>query len=192
MSRGSFGGPFVTWVMFAVVAAASGCASPAKDISFDPATGTGVVAIPDNTDVWPTYNRSQALALIQSRVGPDFEIIEEQTVVIGQTTSNDRQVNTQTPSERKRILPTEIEMKFIRDMTTTRDLTEYRIAYRRKPMAAAPAPASGSVVQTHYQSGTTGTPPAGGIVPSVAPGPVLRPAGDAPSAGCTDGKCTSK
>ncbi len=190
MRRGSFGGSFVIWAVFAVVAGTAGCASPAKDISFDPATGTGVVAIPDNTDVWPTYNRSQALALIQSRVGPDFEIIEEQTVVIGQTTSNDRQVNTQTLNDRNRILPT--EMKFIRDMSTTRDVTEYRIAYRRKPMASATPPATGNVIQTHYQSGATGTPPAGGIVPSVAPGPVLRPAGDVPSTGCTDGKCINK
>src|SRR5262249_44480675 len=39
----------------AVVAGLSGCASPAHDVSWNPQTGVGVVSIPDNTDMFPTY-----------------------------------------------------------------------------------------------------------------------------------------
>lgn len=183
MKRGWF-------VVIAGVAGLTGCASPVKDVSFDPVSGTGVVAIPENTDVWPTYYRSQAMARIQSRVGPAFEIIEEQEVVVGQTTTNSRQIEGDgggtTASGRKMIF----------DLTTTRDLTEYRIAFRRKaPVSVTPPGTPGTtapVVQTQYAPTTGGSvQPAGGLVPSVAPGPVVQPAGGLTTT-CPDGKCSNR
>jgi hypothetical protein len=56
----------MTRVMFgvaAVLAGLSGCASPAKYVSKDSLNASGVVAIPADTDVWPTSNRRAALAL---------------------------------------------------------------------------------------------------------------------------------
>ncbi len=171
-----------------LVAGVSGCASPAKDVSFDPATGSGVVSIPANTDVWPTYNRSQAISLIQSRLGPNFEIVEEREVVTGQTTSNNRQINTeQTVNSQIPVLPA--EKQTITDTSTTRDVTEYRIAYRKRSTPATPG---GDVVQTQYQSGSGGVQQAGGLVPSVAPGPIVRPAGGLTGKGCPDGKCYNR
>ena len=180
----------------ALVAGLSGCATPAKDISFDAATGSGVVAIPANTDAWPTYNRSQAMALIQSRVGADYEIVEEREVVTGQTTSSNRQIDTQqTVNPNIPILPA--EKKTISDTQTTRDVTEYRIAYRKKAGGYDPrtgfknemggVPANG-VRQAQFQGDAGGVQNAGGLVPSVAPGPIVRHAGGI-NAGCPDGKC---
>jgi hypothetical protein len=163
----------------ALVAGLSGCVSPVKEISFDQATGTGVVAIPANTDVWPTYNRRQAFAAIQHRVGPDFEIIKEDRVVTGQQTHNNQQVNADPAFNRQTVQNT----------TTTNDVTEWWITYRRK---AAPVVNSlpgmsgttlgqrpvGNVHQTQFVPGIAGSAVfnAGGPIPSVQPGAGVVPA----------------
>ena len=75
----------------AIIAGLSGCASPARFIE---RTGdSGVVAIPANTDVWPSYNRTEAMDLIRKHVGSNFEIVEEREVPTGKTTVNNSQVN---------------------------------------------------------------------------------------------------
>lgn len=158
----------------ALVAGLSGCASPAKEISFDPQTGSGVVAIPANSDAWPTFNRQQAVALIQKRVGPNFDIVEEGQVVTGKQTVNNQQ--------------TTGDQAF--GTTTTTDVTEYRIAYRKLPAgqaSRAPLPgmpaAPGGVQQTQYMQGAAaaaGVHAAGGIVPSAAPNGGVHAAGGFP------------
>lgn len=161
----------------AAVAGLSGCASPAKEISFDPQTGSGVVAIPSNTDAWPTYNYTHAKELIQKRVGPNFEVVEEGQVVTGQQTVNNQQVTGD----------------LAWGATTTSDVTEWRIAYRKRPGAAAAGgplmPGMQPVQQTQYPPGKgaaaaavgSGVHPAGGIVPSAAPGGgVIRAGGTVP------------
>ena len=113
----------------ALVAGLSGCASPARYIE---RTGdTGVVAIPANTDAFPTYNRSEAMALIQKHVGPNFEIVEEREVATGKRTLNDQQVNNeQTWNTSNPLLPA--NKQTVQNTTTTQDVTEWRIAYRKK------------------------------------------------------------
>lgn len=139
----------------------------------------GVVAIPENSNHWPTYYRQAALDLITQHVGPHYEILEEREVVVGQQTNNNQQLGPD----------------FLAGITTTHQLTEWRIAYRRaaslhyppatgsqQPRNGSPA-ASGSrpVGNGTLPSGThpiqptggvpTVTPGAAGVIPSVAPPP---------------------
>lgn len=173
----------VSGVLLAL-AFAGGCASPAKYV--EKRGDTGIVAIPANTDVWPNHYRTDALALIQKHVGASYEILEEREVVVGQATTNNQQVNTeQTVNREIPFLPA--EKQTTTNTTTQRDLTEWRIVYRRKDAPAAGiAPAAGQA-------------PAG-VVPSVLPAahstpapratstsyttPTTRPAGAASPADC--------
>ncbi len=150
------------------LAAAGGCAAPAKYV--EKRGNSGIVAIPDNTDVWPTHNRREALALIQKHVGYNYEIVEERAVVVGQSTHNNQQVNTEDTFNREiPFLPA--QKQTISNTTTQRDITEWQIVYRRKdPPAAVPGltPAGG---------------PAAGIVPDVRP--AVQPAGAVTPRGTT-------
>src|SRR5262249_42867315 len=77
----------------------------------------------------------------------------------------------------------------VNNTTTTQDVTEYRIAYRKKTGpstigGALPNGISGAgVQQTQYrQMGAgTGVQSTGGIVPSVGPGGAVTPAGGIPA-----------
>jgi hypothetical protein len=154
----------VTFGVLAVLAGLSGCASPAKYVSKDSQTASGVVAIPANTDTWPTYNRRAALALIEKHVGPNFEIIEEREVATGQRTTNNQQVNgNQAFGE-----------------TTTQDVTEWRIAYRKKSGPPTGITPVGGMQPVRLPGGAGAVQPAGGLVPSMAPGAGVIPAGGVP------------
>ncbi|MCS7021896.1 MAG: hypothetical protein NZ703_01865 [Gemmataceae bacterium] len=188
--RGSAAARLLTGMLAVTVMAISGCAS-ARYVERH--ADSGVVAIPENSNHWPTYYRQAALDLIEKHVGPHYEIIEEREVVVGQQTSNNQQVGPD----------------FLAGFSTTRDLTEWRIAYRR---AAAPSvlpltgsrgplggggtpggssPASGGVPATGSAgpaAGTNGVQPAGGVpgvsttgsagvIPSVAPPPMTNRSG---------------
>jgi hypothetical protein len=124
----------------------------------------GVVAIPENSNHWPTYYRQSALDLITQHVGPHYEILEEREVVVGQQTNNNQQMGPD----------------FLAGITTTRELTEWRIAYRR---AASPyyPPATGSPQSRNGSPAAAGSRPAGG---STLPGgaPLVQPAGGVPMA----------
>ena len=113
----------------AIVAGLSGCASPARYV--ERSGETGVIAIPANTDSFPSYNRSEAMALIQKHIGSNFEIVEEREVATGKRTLNDQQVNNeQTWNTSNPLLPA--NKQTVQNTTTTQDMTEWRIAYRRK------------------------------------------------------------
>jgi hypothetical protein len=60
-----------------------GCASPARLVSYD--AGGGVVAIPNNSDAWPTYNRRHAEELMRAKFPGGYVIEKEEEVVVGQT-----------------------------------------------------------------------------------------------------------
>ena len=158
----------------ALVAALSGCASPARYVE---RTGdTGVIAIPANTDAFPTYNRSEAMALIHKHIGPNFEIVEEREVATGKRTLNDQQVNNeQTWNTSNPLLPA--NKQTVQNTTTTHDVMEWRIAYRKKvpnslgsriswlirdPRERRAVADAGGAVNSAVQ-------PAGGIVPPVGP-----------------------
>jgi hypothetical protein len=91
-----------------MVAGLSGCAGQAKIIQKGP--DAGVVAIPENTNVWPTHYRDAAEALIKQHIGPSYMIVEEREVVTGGN-------NTAGPTA-----------------STTPASKEYRITYQKKPI----------------------------------------------------------
>lgn len=155
-----------TFALLVAAAFTGGCGSSAKYI--EKRGDTGVVAIPNNTDVWPAYNRREALALIQKHVGVNYEILEEREVVVGQTTHNNQQTNVeQTVNREIFFLPAE---KHTTNTTTTqRDITEWRIVYRRLD-----APRAGGI------GAAPGVTPAGGQVPAGVV-PSVLPAGGAPA-----------
>src|SRR5436305_13628873 len=72
----------------AVVAAASTGCGGARYVQRS--GDEGIVAIPANTDTWPTNNRSAAMKLIEQHVGPSFDIVDEREVKTGQTTVNNQ------------------------------------------------------------------------------------------------------
>ncbi len=158
----------------ALAANMTGCASPARYI--ETSAESGVVAIPTNTDEWPNFHQSSARSLIEKHVGPAYEIVEQREVVTGQSESNSMQTG-----------PVNLST------TTTRDVTEWRIAYRKrtegpiigdvnfKGVTTGLTPAGG-IQQTEYLQGSSG--PAEGIVPSVGPGATFST-----PHWCTDGKC---
>lgn len=161
-------------VAVAVVAGLSGCSSSARYI--ERSGDSGVVAIPADTDVWPTYHRRNALALIEKHVGPNFEIIGGREVATGTATTNHQNTNNeQTFNNSNPFLPA--TKQTTTTTTTTRDLKEYHIAYRMKAM---PFGTTGNgIQQTQYVPGTSGVgvQPAGGIFPSVGPNAGVVPAG---------------
>ena len=136
---------------FLIVAATtlSGCLSGAKVINQqrDPTTGRvvgGVVSIPENTNVWPTYYQNAAYAKIREAY-PAFDsrdIVKAEDVVVGQQTRNDQLV------DRRPIGPDGKPVgELIRNTntTTTTDLKEFHITYQVKPTFAGN---NGGVVQT--------------------------------------------
>ncbi len=73
-----------------IVGLLSGCVS-ARYVERNP--DSGIVAVADNTNQWPSYNRDKAMELIRNHVGPDFEIVKEEEVVTGKVTRNDQPVS---------------------------------------------------------------------------------------------------
>lgn len=143
----------VLLLLSAAAAGLTGCASGARYVSKQ--GDTGVVAIPADTDAWPTHHRRKAEELIARHVGPDFEVVAEGEVVTGQSTRRDQQVQRdQTFNTTNPFLPASKDT--INTTTTVRDVTEYHITYRRRGSTAA-VPTLGPVT------------PAGGVLPSVGP-----------------------
>jgi hypothetical protein len=171
------------WGLLLVICGSSGCASQARFIEQN--ADSGVVAIPSNTDSWPTYNRRAALALIEKHIGPHYEIVERREVATGTATTNNQNVNNeQTWNSSNPLLPA--NKQTVTTTTTTRDVTEWRIAYRRKAMpnstvGANPTPGAtpGLTPAGGVAPAGPGAQPAGGIVPSVAPRNAVVPAGGA-------------
>jgi hypothetical protein len=180
-------------VLAAAVAAASGvgCAN-ARYVQ--KIADEGVVAIPVNSDTWPSYNRSGALKLIEQHVGPDYEIVEEREVKTGTATTNVQNTkNEQTFNSEVPFLPAARQTTTA--TTTAADITEYHIHYRRlaggltgfpgtAPPANAVVPAGGAapasgVMPAHHtepQAGAVGgVTQAGGAMP-----PTPTPAGALP------------
>jgi hypothetical protein len=121
------------FVWLAVVCAftlVGGCAAPAKYI--ERKSDSGVVAVPDNTDTWPNYNRRAAMELIQKHVGPEYEIVEEKLVVTGHTVQNNRNVNTE-PIVNPRNPALVGQRQTVSDNTTQQEITQWQISYRKKP-----------------------------------------------------------
>src|SRR5690242_10545260 len=102
----------------------------------------GIVAIPNNTDAWPNYNRTEACRLIEQHVGPAYEIVEEKEVVTGTATTNNQDTNREAtfnpdvpflPAERQTTTTT----------TTPRHLAEYHTDHRKKVGGLPGSPRTG-------------------------------------------------
>jgi hypothetical protein len=166
----------------ALLAALSGCASPARFVERTP--DSGVVAIPANTDVWPSYNRTEAMDLIRKHVGSNFEIVEEKEVPTGKTTVNNQQVNSDPTFNRQTMNNT----------TTTQDMLEWRIAYRRKPASNIGTWMNGGQLGGAIPAGGaqplgSAIQPLGGPLAPVGPG-IVPPVGPAAGAGMGAGAGT--
>src|SRR5262245_48825273 len=125
----------------------------------------GVVSVADNSDVWPTYNRSNALKLIEQHVGPDYEVVEEGEVVTGQSTVNTQNTNREATANKKFPYLTG-ERETTTATSTTSDLKEYRIHYRRKPLG--PSIGGGLAPAGGVPPATGGVQPASGTVAPAA------------------------
>jgi len=136
------------------IAVLAGCTS-ARMVECD--RDGGVVAIPNNTNMWPTYYRDNALKLIQEKCPQGYEIVRESEVVTGQQTHTSTRTDTEeaptlmlggsegnTDAKKqggeKRseafggvAVPLGETKQTTAGTTTTYDLTEYRIFYKVKP-----------------------------------------------------------
>ncbi len=124
MPRSAFSAAF----LFIVVTALPGCMQGAKLIHQD--ATSGVVSIPENSNVWPTYYRDSAYQKIREvypAFNPRTDILEQGEYVVGQQTHNDQRV------DRRQIGPDGKptgEVMLNSNTTTTTDLKEYRITFR--------------------------------------------------------------
>jgi len=174
----------------AMVAGLSGCAAPPRYVSKASETAPGVVAIPDDTDDFPSYNLRSAKELIVKDVGPNYEIVEQKLVTVQRPNVRNQHAQTERVRQPGQINPFTNEPPAT-DGPSTHEVSEWQITYRRTngPTNAG----DGSIQQTQYRSGSTPNAvyQAGGIndiVPSCAPGGGVVPAGGCPG-GCPTGKC---
>jgi hypothetical protein len=78
------------------VASLSGCA---KARYVEVSQQGGIVAIPANTNRWPTYYRDQAMELIRQKCPDGYEVVQEEEFVTGQVArTNSRTKTKQAPS----------------------------------------------------------------------------------------------
>lgn len=122
-----------------IVGTLTGCSGTARYVKKDMAEG--IVAIPDASNHWPYRYHDRAIEMIVQHVGPNYEILKEEEAVVGQKVSNDQNIDTEMQPS---ILPwNQRQIQRVNNIETTRDVTEYRIHYRKRPSvmpAGAPLP----------------------------------------------------
>jgi hypothetical protein len=144
MPRSAFSAAF----LFIVVTALPGCMQGAKLIHQD--ATSGVVSIPENSNVWPTYYRDSAYQKIREvypAFNPRVDIIEQGEYVVGQQTHNDQRV------DRRQFGPDGKptgELTLNSNTTTTTDLKEFRITFRipQSPLTNSSGPSGNLLRQT--------------------------------------------
>lgn len=152
-----------------VVVGLSGCANPARYVVRE-ANG-GIVAIPNNSNAWPSYNRKHAEELMAQHYPEGYEIIREEEAVTGQITNNNTQTNTQ---QKPSLFPFAGEEQTTTNTTTsTTDRTEWRIFYRPKGMRGFAESIDPQVIPT-----SVGGRPVGALNPArgdMMPGGRIKP-----------------
>lgn len=117
---------FAIFVLFAAV----GCTS-ARYVQRGEAEG--VVAVPDRSNTWPSFNHDKAVELIVRHVGPDYEILRAE------------EVNAEPPTKEKPAKPGEgTNVVLVEAKEVDGSAKEYRIWYRKRSGASSPPPADGS------------------------------------------------
>ena len=130
----------------------TGCAAP-RFVQVN-AEG-GVVALPSNTNHWPTYYRDKAEAMMRQKCPNGYEVVHEAEAVVGQVTHTHAQTDTQqaptllvgggsgTAEKTRRgerhadsfggfALPLGETQQTTQASTTSQNITEWRIQYRAK------------------------------------------------------------
>ncbi len=122
-----------------LAAGLAGCAQP-RFVAQDPEGG--VIAMPSNTDYWPTHFRTKAEAMMARKCPQGYQIEHEEEVVVGQSTTGRESTDTQTRDipGRKNRSDLQLTTAETTRSQTTRDLTEYRITFRAKTAASPAAP----------------------------------------------------
>jgi hypothetical protein len=108
----------------------------------------GVVAIPDNSDHWPSWNHKRAMELIEKRCPQGYTIVKQEEVVVGKT----RTTSTNTDHSPDPIFPTMHERTS--QTTTFTNKTEWRIYFQKAGATVynptfAPAHATSGVIPTN-------------------------------------------
>jgi hypothetical protein len=130
--------------LWLVVVVLCGCTN-ARYITVDP-TG-GVVAIPSNSNAWPTYNRDKAEELMRQKCPQGYVIDREQEVVVGQThlTNTNTETSGNATLAALHIAPVTQETH---ETVTSKDQTEWRIWFHAKDapaLAAEPVQQAGGL-----------------------------------------------
>src|SRR5262249_38773492 len=74
---------YVGGILLFCCAFSGGCMSPARYVSVT--NDGGIVAIPSNTNYWPTHNRDAAEDLMRKKCPEGYVIDREEEIVVGQT-----------------------------------------------------------------------------------------------------------
>jgi hypothetical protein len=123
---------FGAFALAAARAAAGGCATPARYI--EKKDNTGIVAVPDNSEGWPTNNRRAALELIEKHVGPNYEIVSEGPVPTGRAARSGLPSTNEALNPRNPALPAQRPIgpnASFQANPPEQEGTEYRIVYRK-------------------------------------------------------------
>ncbi|HEY1187314.1 MAG TPA: hypothetical protein VGE74_06630 [Gemmata sp.] len=163
---------FGVLALVAALSAAGGCASSAKFV--ERKADSGIVAVPDDSNQWPNYNRRVALKAIEEHVGPNYEIVDERTVKTG------RQSRSSLPDTNETLNPRNPGAPAYRNASTHAtalpEQTQYQITYRRKAGPEADPSGLGAVRTQYLPTGAApNVQPAGGAVPGGMASPFNRP-----------------
>jgi len=104
----------------------SGCQS-ARYVLREP--DRGIVAIPANTNMWPWKHRDDAEILMKQHFPAGYQIDREFEEVVGKTTTSGEDTDGQTVQLAEGLVTLDTGQR--RSTSTTTDVTEYRIEYRR-------------------------------------------------------------
>lgn len=122
-----------------------GCASSARLVTVEP--GGGVVAIPSNSNAWPSYNRKGAEELMRQQCPGGYVIDHEQEVVVGQV----QQTNVNTDRKGDPLLAAlhvAPVTENTQQTTSYTDKTEWRIWFHAVGAQPVAVPPKGPIVQT--------------------------------------------
>jgi hypothetical protein len=124
-----------------VVSVLPGCMGGARVIRND--ASSGVVVIPENTNVWPTYYRDAAIDAVRKEHGTNVEIVwgRGEEKVVGTETRNEQLVDRRVRGDEKK--PGGEVVKNT-NVTTTTDKMEYHLTYQVK----VPGAFNSGVIQT--------------------------------------------
>ena len=104
----------------------SGCASP-HWIMRD--GNGGIVAIPENSNHWPTYYRDKADEMIKQVCPKGYAVDREGEAVVGQTTTTEQKTDNNAYDVGSKKAPVTLVTHQTTETTTTHDVKEYQISF---------------------------------------------------------------